>query len=232
MTPILVLGMRVPVPVAVGTDLVYSTVTKLAALSFYWRRGRVRWRLAGWMLTGSLPAGALALAVIWRMRSDASGLATLMSAALAAALALSAGTILLHERLRGDGDSATAAEASHAREPRKMLIGAGAAVGALVSMSSVGAGALGVAALMLVCSTLEVDEVIGTDLAHGVVLAAAASAGHTLIGNLDFALLANLLLGMVPGVYLGGRVVGRLPQALLRRTISLLLLGVAVRLIA
>src|SRR5581483_7143713 len=229
MAPILVAGMGVPMPVAVGTDLLYSTATKLAALAFYWRRGKVRWRVAALMLTGSLPAAVLALGAIWWMRSSAEGLTTLMSVSLAAALTLSAGAIFTRERLYDvNGDTS----GGGGRSGRAAVFTAGAAGGALVSLSSVGAGAIGVAALLLIYSSLELGEIIGTDLAHGVVLAALAAVGHAALGNVDFALLANLLAGMIPGIWLGGRLTGWLPEPMLRRTISLLLLGSALRLVA
>lgn len=230
MAPILVLGMGVPTPIAVGTDLLYAAATKVGALWFYWRQGRVRWRIAGRMMAGSIPAAVLAIGAIWLVRSDIRRLSTVISVALSTALALSACAIFARDRLYTTADGAQ--QRPRFGNPAVMVLLAGAAVGVLVSLSSVGAGAIGVAALLLIYPAVEVREIIGTDLAHGVALAGVAAAGHTMMGNVDYAMLANLLIGMVPGVYLGGRLAGRLPEAMVRKTISVLLLGTAFKLVA
>ena len=102
-------------------------------------------------------------------------------------------------------------------------------IGVLVSLSSVGAGALGVTVLLLLFPSTKARDLVGTDLAHGVVLALATGLGHMLIARVDFALLGQLLLGTLPGIYVGTRLVGLLPETALRRAIAIALLGVAAK---
>jgi len=112
---------------------------------------------------------------------------------------------------------------------RFLPIAAGIVIGVLVSLSSVGAGALGVTVLLVLFPSTKARDLVGTDLAHGVVLALATGFGHMLIARVDFALLGQLLLGTLPGIYVGTRLVGLLPETALRRAIAIVLLGVAVK---
>jgi uncharacterized membrane protein YfcA len=104
-------------------------------------------------------------------------------------------------------------------------------IGALVSLSSVGAGALGVTVLLLLFPSIKTRDLVGTDLAHGVVLALATGLGHMLVARADFAMLGQLLLGTLPGIYVGTQMAGLLPETTLRRAIAVVLLVVAVKLV-
>ena len=229
MVPVLILGMHVAPGVAVGTDLFYTAVTRAGALWVYARDGQVRWRLAGRMLAGSLPAAALTLGVLWLMERSPRDLDAAANVALSVALTASAAVILFRERLssliaRNKPDS------PDGPLRRFLPVAAGIVIGVLVSLSSVGAGALGVTVLLLLFPSIKTRHLVGTDLAHGVVLALATGLGHMLIARADFALLGQLLLGTLPGIYVGTRITGLLPETALRRVIAVVLLGVAARL--
>jgi uncharacterized protein len=230
MVPVLILGMHVAPGVAVGTDLLYTAVTRAGALWSYARQGQVQWPLAWRMLAGSLPAAGLALGTMWLFGRGPHDFDTVANAALSLALTASAGAILFRERLARL--FARRRPASPGGSMRRFVpVAAGIVIGALVSLSSVGAGALGVTLLLLLFPSIKARHLIGTDLAHGVVLALATGFGHMLIARVDFALLGQLLLGTVPGIYVGTRMAGLLPEAALRRGIAVVLLSVAVKLV-
>ena len=240
MAPILILGMHIAPGVAVGTDLLYTAVTRAGALWVYARRGQVKWRLAARMLAGSLPAAAVAIGALWLLGRGPRDFDAASNLALSIALTASAGVILFRERLgrlvaRGKSDSSDESSEEFSAEfadgplRRFLPIAAGIVIGVLVSLSSVGAGALGVTFLLLLFPSSKTRDLVGTDLAHGVVLALATGLGHMLIARVDFALLGQLLLGTLPGIYVGTRLVGLLPETALRRAIAIVLLGVAVK---
>lgn len=230
MAPILILGMHVAPGVAVGTDLLYTAVTRAGALWIYARQGQVQWRLAGRMLAGSLPAAAVALGGLWLLGRGPRDFDTAANVALSIALTASAGVILFREQLRGLIARNTS-DSPDGSVRRFMPIAAGIVIGALVSLSSVGAGALGVTVLLLLFPSIKTRALVGTDLAHGVVLALATGLGHMLVARADFAMLGQLLLGTLPGIYVGTQMAGLLPETTLRRAIAVVLLVVAVKLV-
>jgi len=230
MAPILILGMHVPPGVAVGTDLLYTAVTRAGALWIYARQGQVRWRLAGRMLAGSLPAAAVALGGLWLLGRGPRDFDTAANVALSIALTASAAVILFREQLRGLIAQNTSDSPDGPRR-RFLPIAAGMVIGALVSLSSVGAGALGVTVLLLLFPSVKTRDLVGTDLAHGVVLALATGLAHMLVVRVDFAGLGQLLLGTLPGIYVGTQMAGLLPETALRRAIAVVLLVVAVKLV-
>ena len=228
MAPVLILGLGVPPAVAVGTDLFYTAVTRAGALCVYARQDLVRWLLAAQMLAGSLPAAAITLAGLRLARADPSHLDLLTNIGLSIALALSAAAILLEEKIRSliTRERATVNSALRGLLP----IGAGALIGVLVSFSSAGAGAIGVTVLLMLFPEVNARHLVGTDLAHGVVLALVTGLGHMFVAKVDFPLLGYLLLGTLPGIYVGTKLTGLVSEMTLRRTIAFVLFGVAVRL--
>jgi len=229
MAPVLILGLRIPPAIAVGTDLFYTAVTRAGALWVYARQGQVKWSLAGRMLVGSLPAATITLIVLWFLRADPNHLDWLTNVGLSAALASSATAILFREKIRLLIMRGTTPTESALRDFMPLL--AGLVIGVLVSVSSVGAGAIGVTILLILFPWVHARDLVGTDLAHGVVLALVTGLGHMFVAKVDFPLLGNLLLGTVPGIYVGTRLTGFVSEMALRRTIAFVLLGVAVKLV-
>lgn len=239
MAPVLILGYGLSPPVAVGTDLMYAAAMKTGALWIHGRRRRVRWRIVFLMLAGSVPAALAAFAAFWLTPHDGVVINRVVDLFLGGALCVSSVVITFGDQIRRFGSAGAdrapriAAIADGVRcHSTALVVILGALVGLLVPLSSVGAGgAIGVAALMLLFPSISLREIVGTDIAYGVLLAATTGLGHLLLRNVDFGVLTSLLTGMVPGVYVGGLFTGSLPETALKRVISVALLGAAVKLL-
>jgi uncharacterized protein len=229
MTPLLVLVFGFAPATAVGTDLLFASVTKSAGVFVHGRRGTVEWRIAAWLAAGSLPSAALTWWAISRWATSPRQFDRLIVPALAVALTLTGIVLLLKEPIqRFAGRRAKAAGST--RMPAPVTVAVGAVVGVLVTLTSIGAGALVAAALLFVYPRLPAVKVAGTDLAHAVPLAAVAGVGHWQLGTVDFSLLGSLLLGSLPGIYLGSHLGGTVPEGVLRSVLASLLLLVGANL--
>ncbi|KMN35486.1 MULTISPECIES: sulfite exporter TauE/SafE family protein [Chromobacterium] len=221
MTPIL-LWFGISPATAVGTDLLYAALTKMGGVAVHHRQGHVDWRVAGWLSAGSVPAALLVLAGLSYLHLPEKMLDTLFKLVLGVALLLTAAAILGKPLLlrwlnRGGAVSLPS-------EPRiGLTIATGVALGALVTLSSIGAGALGTLALFLLYPALSTSRLVGTEIAHAVPLTLVAGLGHAGLGNVDVMLLANLLLGSLPGIWLGSKLTRRLAERWLRPTLALML---------
>lgn len=231
MTPLLVLGFNVPPLAAVGTDLLYAAATKTTGVWVHWRHGTVNWRIVRLLALGSVPGALSTLLILNHVAIDASVLSRLITTGLSIALILTALVLFGRGWLdRRQGGPCTNAPSVTWRTPCVALMGF--TVGAMVSLTSIGAGALGTALLVMLYPQLRGAHIVGTDLAHAVPLAAIAGLGHLHMGSVDLALLMNLLLGSLPGVYLGSRLATRLPDHVLRPVLATLLLLVGIRCMA
>lgn len=228
MTPLLVLGFNVPPMAAVGTDLLYAAATKTTGVWLHWRHGTVNWRIMRLLALGSVPGALITLLILNTVGIDAGVLSRLITTALSIALILTALVMFARGWLdrRPRRPCADAASITW-HTPCVALMGF--AVGAMVSLTSIGAGALGTALLIMLYPQLRGAHIVGTDLAHAVPLAAVAGLGHLHMGSVDLALLGNLLSGSLPGVYLGSRLATRLPDQVLRPILATLLLLVGIR---
>lgn len=229
MTPILILFYGINPAIAVGTDLLYASISKAFAVTLHGKNGSVDWKIVGWLAVGSVPAALLTLVFI-RYVGPGEKLDHLIKLTLSAAVVLTAtGTLLRnqllsfakHERFQWVRDL-------HARGQRGMTIASGVAIGALVTISSVGAGVIGMMLLLLIYPRHQAIKLVGSDLAHAVIITAIAGLGHASLGTVNYELLGYLLLGAIPGIYLGTRVGFRLPDHALRPVIAGLLLFVGV----
>jgi uncharacterized protein len=230
MTPLLVLLMGVAPATAVGTDLLYASITKVGGAWAHGRRKNIDWRICGWLALGSLPAACLTLVVLANLSVDPNHYATVLKRCLGVALVLSAIALLLRDRLHAIAIKRSAGAPLTTRSPAATIV-TGAIVGALVTASSVGAGALGVAALLFLYPSLAATRIVGTDIAHAVPLTLVAGLGHASLGGVDLHLLGNLLIGSLPGVYIGSQVSRKLPERALRILLASVLLLVASRLV-
>ena len=230
MTPLLVLLFGIPPATAVGTDLLYAALTKAGGTAAHAGNRTVDWRITARLAAGSLPAAVLTLAAAWHFGFDRSAFSHVISASLGTALLLTAAALLFKSRVQRFA-LAHLSDAWHTRRIAPLTVAVGALLGILVSLSSVGAGALGVTALLFLYPTLPAVRIVGSDLAHAVPLTLVAGLGHWLLGNIDWALLGALLLGSLPGIWLGSKLAVKLPERWLRSGLATLLILIGGKLV-
>jgi len=218
MTPMLILY-GIPPAVAVGSDLIYAALTKSVGAVLHQIRRNIQWRIVGLMALGSLPASGAVLVLLAYFHEAGKGYESLITVTLGVALLLTACVTLLRPWLMEHRDVELPD-----RVVRYGTVVGGAFVGALVTLSSVGAGALGAAFLLVFYRRLPVASVVGTDLAHAVFLAALAGLGHWKLGAVNFSLLVPLLMGSIPGLYIGTQWATRMRDGVLRPVIAVFLL--------
>jgi uncharacterized protein len=232
MTPILVLLFGVAPAAAVGTDLWFAALTKMVGGTVHHRNGGVDWQVLHRLALGSLPAASATL--LWLHASGASQMRSgFLLQALGAVLILTAVAMLFRQRIHAFGSSLRGATPDRFKRVQPVLtVLAGATLGILVTLTSIGAGALGtVMLLFLYPLRMTPARLVGTDIVHAIPLTLVAGTGHLVMGNVDFRLLGFLLLGSIPGVLLGSLVSTKVPQALLRGAISTVLVAVASKLL-
>ncbi len=227
MTPLLLLVFGVAPVSAIGTDLWFAAITKVAATRIHHGNGLIDWQVVRRLWLGSLPASALTL--LWmRMVPIGAETAAFLKLMIACAVVLTALAMLFQKQLHDLGRRfrTEAGSTEHFKALQGPLtIAAGALLGVLVTLTSIGAGALGVVFLAyLYPLRLTPSRLIATDIVHAIPLAVFAGMGHLLMGHVDFGLLGNLLIGSIPGVIVGAMLSSRLPQVLLRRALSAILL--------
>ena len=227
MTPLLVLVFGVAPVTAVGTDLLFAALTKTGGAWAHARRGNVDWRIVWRLAAGSVPASAATLLVLHVFFPDHGRLSTVVSVALGIALILTALALLFRDKLHA-WSRRHAAPSQTAVSQRTIIVGA--ILGVLVTVSSVGAGALGVTALFFLYPGLAAARIVGTDITHAVPLALVAGLGHAAAGAVDWTLLAALLIGSLPGIWMGSALSHRLPERLLRTALAGMLVLVGGRL--
>jgi uncharacterized membrane protein YfcA len=245
MTPLLTLGFGVPAQVAVGTDLLFASITKSGGAWAHARRGNVPWGITAWLVAGSLPAALVTLSMIHGLQPDAEVLSTVVRRALGVALLATATALVLKAQIQAlgvrfaaNGAALAAATvvgylpAGSQRTVRPLAtVAAGATIGVLVTLTSVGAGVIGVVALFFLYPLLPAPRIVGADIAHAVPLAAVAGLGHAALGSVDWSLLGTLLIGSLPAVHLGAMVAHRLPERVLRTALAFMLVGIGAKLI-
>ncbi|MGO9485685.1 MAG: sulfite exporter TauE/SafE family protein [Rhodomicrobium sp.] len=229
MTPLLILLFGVEPATAVGTDLLFAAATKATGANVHAYRGNVEWRVVGLLAAGSMPA---ALATVWlirRLPPHAPALEHAITVGIGVAL-LIAGAGLLFSR---SSDRLAAKVAGGLPGPVKpaLTIFLGLVLGALVSLTSVGAGAVGIVVLRHLYPRMPAVRLTGSDIAHAVPLTLLAGSGHWLIGDVQPALLGSLLLGSIPGICLTSCCAHRIPDELLRRGLGLVLSVIAARML-
>jgi len=233
MTPLLVLAFGQSPAVAVGTDLMFSASTKLVATASFGFSRRVDWRIVARLLLGSAPAAGAVILWFWFNDRPLGLVDQVIARCLAVILALAAAALLFQDPLRRLGLKFTISWLRGAERYRVALpVAAGILLGFGVTMTSVGAGALGIAALTaLYPLRLPSDRLVATDIAHALPITAIAAVGHAGLGHVDLRVLACLLLGSLPGVLFATRAAVRLPPQLTRTLIAFMLAIVSGRLL-
>ncbi len=233
MTPILVLLFGVAPAAAVGTDLWFAAITKLAGGAVHHRRGSVDWEVFRRLCMGSLPVSVATLA--WLHYSGTGQVKNgLILEALGMVLLLTALAMVFKQRTHALGQAlrSRAPESFKNAQPGLTVV-AGAILGFLVTLTSVGAGALGAVMLLyLYPFRMKPPRLVGTDIVHAIPLTIVAGTGHLLMGNVDLTLLGSLLLGSIPGIVIGSTLGHRAPEGVLRGSIAVVLAAVGMKLIA
>jgi uncharacterized membrane protein YfcA len=230
MTPLLIMGFGISPATAVGTDLLYASLTKATGVWVHARQGNVDWKLVGRLAAGSMPAAVVALVILHFAGVDSRPVGGLITASLGVALILTALAILFKERLQKLGSSPDRASWRE-RHVVAATIGTGAVIGGLVALSSVGAGAVGVAALFWLYPAISARRIVGSDIAHAVPLTAIAGFGHSFMGTVEWPLLVNLLIGSLPGIWFGSHLSGRISERWLRPSLATMLVIVGGKLV-
>ena len=223
MTPLLVLGFGIPPVTAVGTDLLNAGISKLGGAASHARKGHVDWRIAGLLASGSIPGAIAGLVALSTLPKSGSGTHLLVSVSLGVMLVLTALSLAFRARLL-QWARLNAGKGSLARHQSAATVAMGAFIGLAVTLSSVGAGAIGVTVLVLLFPMLATTRIVGTDIAHAVPITLLAGFGHALFGNVNWGLLASLLAGSLPGILLGSQLSARIPEKLLRVSLATVLL--------
>jgi uncharacterized protein len=229
-TPMLITGFGLPPAVAVGTDLLFASITKATAAWRHQRLANIDWSILRWLAAGSLPGAAAVLAWLYIVRPDTEALARTIRTALAYSLFASAGANALYPWV-ARYDVLTAIDMRNTGLGKTATIGLGIVLGFLVALTSVGAGAIGVVVLMVLYPSLVARRLIGTDIVHAIPLTFIAGVGHLGMGSVDFKVLALLLLGSIPGIAVGSRITGIVPDWLLRIALAIVLLNAGVLLL-
>ena len=235
MTPLLIFFFGVKPHLAIGTDLLFAAFTKLGGTVGLARQRVVPWRVVGQLSAGSIPAALVTLYVLHRVGPADPAVQHVMTTTLGVALLLTAAATL-YKALRGKQAPRAIAAADLERATRarhwSLPLVFGALIGTLVTLTSVGAGAIGVTALMLLFPLLPLPRIIAADIAYAVPLTLVAGLGHASLGSVDWPLLAKLLAGSIPGIWLGSHFVHKTPDRVIRTLLSGLLAWAGTKLIA
>lgn len=228
MTPLLLTVFQLHPVVAIGTDLCFAAITKTAGSVSHHRAGHVDWRITRLLLAGSLPAAVLTLVAMHLSGLQKTGLSWLTTL-LGIALLLTALTVAFQRAWRNLGTRLERWLPAHRKAG--LTIASGALLGALVSMSSIGAGALGATLILLLYPRLTPQQIVGTDIAHAVPLTLVAGIGHAVLGHVDWNLLGALLIGSLPGIWIGAQLTRRMPENLVRALLCAALVGAGLKVI-
>lgn len=228
LTPIVVLLFDVDPLAAVSSDLLVSLVMKPVGAGVHFRRGTVRGDIATWLCVGSVPAAFCGVLLLKALGGDDSG--ALLKRALGAALLIAAVSIVARARRQRRAPAASTGHDGPALR-RAGTVTIGVVGGLMVGLTSVGSGSLVIVMLLYLYPSLGASELVGTDLVQAIPLVASAALGHVLFGDVRLDLTLPLLLGAVPGVYLGARVSSRAPEQVVRTALFVLLSGSGLKLL-
>jgi uncharacterized protein len=218
MTPVLIIVFGIHPVTAVGTDLLYACITKASGTAVHaWNR-TIDWKVVGWLAAGSVPMTAATLVALFYLDVHGDATQALVTKILGFALFLTAVSLVFRKQL-----VELYAHRIGAVSPavaRNLTILTGAVLGVLVSISSVGAGAIGVTALILLYPEMPIVQVVGSGIAHAVPLTLIAGLGHWALGSINSHLLGSLLIGSIPGIVFGSMLSSRIPEIVVRVTLS------------
>lgn len=230
MTPLLLL-FGIPAHIAVGTDLLYAALTKASGVVSHHKKGNIRWNVTLLLALGSIPFAIITGLILQHYFVDYQHYTGILTSTLGVMLVLTACLLLFRKRIQIFANKQADLNKSSSLQKNKALITVlmGVFLGVFVTLSSVGAGAIGTAILLILYPRMRSINVVGTDIAHAVPLTLIGGLVHLSLGNVDFALLGALLVGSIPAIHLGTRLGSKLPEHILRNSLALLLMLLGVK---
>jgi uncharacterized membrane protein YfcA len=227
MTPILILIFGVHPASAVGTDLLYAAATKTGGSLVHGYNRTIDWKVVGRLALGSVPMTALSVLLLYWLGVDSKASQSIVTKTLGLALLATAILLFLRKPIMAWYDRAIG-------EPNPALVArltvlTGAALGVLVTLSSVGAGAIGVTALVMLYPKMPAQRIVGSDIAHAVPLTLLAGLGHSVLGTIDLHILVSLLCGSIPAIVVASVASARMSDTIVRVSLGVVLLVVVVR---
>ena len=229
MTPLLILLFGVHPATAVGTDLLYAAATKTGGSLVHGYARSIDWRVVRRLATGSVPATLVTLAVLSHFNLSGDAARNLITLVLSVALLATAFVLVFGEAIVAAYRARVAELDSHRTAVNTILVGI--VLGVLVSISSVGAGAIGVIALIMLYPQLPMARIVGSDIAHAVPLTLIAGTGHWMMGSVDWHIIGSLLAGSLPGIFVGSYFAIRVPERALRLVLATTLFIVGSRIV-
>lgn len=228
MTPLLLM-FGFPPNVAIGTDLLYAAITKSGGIVAHHKKGNIDWAIARRMALGSIPAAIFTSIVLKLFFSDASAYSHILTLALGIMLVATSFVLFFRNKLKERAENNLGIMGLAHRYPIPFTIVMGFIIGVFVTLSSVGAGAIGAAVLMSLYPHLPSHRVVGIDIAHAVPLTFIAGIAHLWLGNVDFLLLFCLLIGSLPAVHLGAQLGSYIPNKVLQPVLASLLMVIGIK---
>lgn len=236
MTPILISLFRIEPHIAIGTDLLYAAISKFCGSLVHAKKMNIVWPIVIWLAVGSIPASFATHWVLENFLSQSTHYKAVLTMVLGFVLTLTGVSIVFRgsienffnryrsqEQLDMSADLSRSNLSAQAKEKRFLIIFMGIVLGVFVTLSSVGAGAFGIMALVLMFPNLPMIRIIGSDVVHAVLLTLVAGLGYMSAGNVDYALLGWLLCGSIPAIVVGTLVSSRLPEKIIRKILGLTL---------
>jgi uncharacterized membrane protein YfcA len=230
MTPLLTLLFGVSPTVAVGTDLAFASITKGAGTIVHRFNGTVNWPIVRRLCIGALPAAVVATLGLRHFGALDAEIGQFIRYSIAGSVMLTVIALLFRKRMLNWMQAKPSRQLQGTSLATATIV-SGAVLGVLVTVSSIGAGAIGATLLVMLYPKLTPAEVAGTDIAYAVPLTAIAALGHWWLGSIDWTLLLTLLVGSLPGITLGSMLARKVPERFLRGLLALTLTGVAAKLI-
>ncbi|EEY78067.1 hypothetical protein HMPREF0012_00936 [Acinetobacter calcoaceticus RUH2202] len=235
MTPILISLFRIEPHIAIGTDLLYAAISKFCGSMVHARKLNIVWPIVLWLAVGSIPASFVTSWVLEHYLSQSTHYKAVLTMVLGFMLTLTGVSIIFRSRIekffnrfRSKEVTQTENEQLAIHHKRLYIIIMGIILGVFVTLSSVGAGAFGIMALVIMFPNLPMIRIIGSDVVHAVLLTLVAGLGHMSAGNVDFTLLMWLLVGSIPAIIVGTLISSRMPERLIRKILGITLFALGV----
>jgi len=228
MTPLLVLVFKFPTAIAIGTDLLYAAITKSVGVISHTRLGHIEWSIVKNLMVGSIPGSFIMTYYLTGINLYSYENVNIINTSLGVALILTSTAVLMRPLIT---EKSIKRKLMAPRNTKILTILLGLLLGVLVTLTSVGAGALGVTALLLLYPKMSIKKIIGTDIAHAVPLTLFAGLGHFNLGTVNIYLLLSLLIGSIPGISLGSHLSAKIDEKWLRYILAIILLIVGIQLI-